>query len=180
MRCSACYAENPPWATICTDCGKAVLRLEFCAGGHLLPPGAQECPVCPHLWPEVTAFDGAPLLRGILLVEKGRLTNADDPADYLPYVEIRDREQPLVLTHAPNEQVTIANDDAAGTCRVLMRPEGVQVCGAGFAHEHAGPRVYKALGPDDTFVLGTTTFRHIAFDPPAWSVKLAESRHPDG
>ena len=67
MKCSHCYAENPPWSTVCSSCSQPVHRLEICFQGHLLPPGVQECPVCPSLWPEISAFAGPALLRGAAL-----------------------------------------------------------------------------------------------------------------
>ena len=174
MKCSHCYAENQPWATVCSSCGQSVLRLEICPAGHLLPPGAHECPICPSLWPEVESFAGPPVLRGFLWVEKGRLISASDPGKELAYVEIRDGESPLALTLQPTGAVYLAGEeDPEVDCRILMRPEGVQVCSRGRPGGRAGPMEYQMLPPGEKVDLGSTSFRHMQVQPPPWVEKLA-------
>ena len=174
MKCSHCYAENPPWSTVCSSCGQSVLRLEICSLGHLLPPGVQECPVCPSLWPEVKSFAGPPLLRGFLWVETGRLAAAADPGKELAYLEIRDGESPLALTLQPSGVVHLAGDDDRNVnCRILMRPEGVQVCNMNRPGTHSGPLAYEPLLPREKFDLGRTSFQHLEVQPPVWVEKLA-------
>jgi len=176
MKCSHCYGENQPWATVCSSCGQSVLRLEFCPADHLLPPGVQECPICPSLWPEVESFAGPPVLRGLLWVEKGRLIAASDPGVELAYVEIRDLELPLALTQRPSGALHIVGEDDPGVdCRILMRPDGVQICRRNrLGHPSRSP-VYEPLPPGQKIVLGGTSFRHVEVQPPLWVEKLAGS-----
>jgi hypothetical protein len=174
MKCSQCYGENPPWATVCVACGQAVRRLELCPAGHLLPPGEQECAVCPDLWPEVAPFVGAPLLRGLLWLESGRLFSDGDPGQSRPYVEVRDQDLPLALAIQAGGTIRIADaDDPAVVCRILMRPEGVQVCSRQGTRPRSGPPVYDKLKPDGTFQLAGATFRYLQVQPPAWAEELA-------
>ncbi len=174
MKCSQCYAENPPWATVCSSCGQSVLRLEICPGGHLLPPGVRECEVCPSLWPEVEPFAGPPVLRGFLWVVKGRLALASDPGRELEYLEIRDQHNPLLLASQPSGAVyMIGEDDREANCRILMRPEGVQVCDRNRPEGHSGLPSYTPLPPGQRFDLGGTSFRHLGLQPPVWVEKLA-------
>jgi hypothetical protein len=177
MRCSHCYAENEAWATICSACGQAVLRLEFCPGGHLLPPGVRDCPVCPSLWPEVSSFAGPPLLRGLLWVETGRLAPAADPGRELAYLEVRDQENPIGLILRPTGAVHVTtNDDEGVSCRILMRPEGVQVCDKSRPREGSGAPSYVVLRPGEKLALGGTTLRHQEVQPPLWAQKLAQGQ----
>ena len=176
MKCSHCYVENPPWSTVCSSCGQPVLRLEICPQGHLLPPGVQECPVCPSLWPEVSSFAGPPLLRGLLWVETGRLVTASDPGKDLAYIEIRDQESPLVLSLQPSGAAYLAEDDDGDViCRILMRPQGVQVCNKYRPVAHPGPLAFEPLPAGEKFDLGRTSFRLLEVRPPVWVEKLAGS-----
>lgn len=174
MKCSHCYATNPGWATVCLSCSQPVQRLELCPSGHLLPPGVKDCPVCPDLWPEVTDFAGPPLLRGILWLESGRLTTHAEPGVDLAFLEVRDQEQPLALKSLPTGAAQlVADDDPDVLCRILMRPDGVQVC-----HRHGGgatpgPPTYRTLRAGESFDAGQASFRYQELPPPAWAEKLA-------
>ena len=144
--------------------------------GHLLPPGVQECPVCPSMWPDVGSFAGPPVLRGFLWVVEGRLVNASDPGRGIVYLEIRDRESPLALAPQPSGSVYLtAEDDPDADCRILTRPEGVQVCNRSQPGRCAGPPEYKPLPPGQRFDLGATSFRHVGLQPPLWVEELAGS-----
>ena len=179
MRCSHCYTDNPTWATVCSSCGKSVLRLEICPAGHLLPPGEQECPICPSLWPEVDSFSGPPMLRGFLWVESGRLATVAEPAQELAYLEIRDRESPLALTLLPSGVVHLTeDDDYDARCRILMRPDGVRVCDKNQPAIHSGLPAYEPLLAGKTLRLGRTSFRHIQVRPPAWAEKPVDNPQP--
>ncbi|MFC1572791.1 hypothetical protein ACFL6M_04250, partial [Candidatus Eisenbacteria bacterium] len=176
MKCSQCYAENKPWATVCSSCGLSILRLETCPMGHLLPPGGQECPVCPSMWPEVGHFAGPPVLRGFLWVERGRLANASDPRTEMAYVEVRDQETPLALASQPAGALHLTGeDDPDVDCRILMRPESVQVCNRTRTGRRSGPPVYEPLPPGQSLDLGGTSFRYLGVQPPVWVEKLAGS-----
>lgn len=175
MKCSHCYSDNQPWATVCSACGQSVLRLEFCPRGHLLPPGVRDCPVCPSLWPEVDAFAGPPVLRGLLWVEQGRLAPASDPHKKLAFLEIRDQEAPLGLTVRPSGTVcVVGEDDPDSSCRILMRPSGVKVC-CRRPGQPSAPPAYQPLPCGERFDLGGATLRHLGLQPPVWVEKLAGS-----
>lgn len=105
MKCSHCYAENPAWSTVCSSCSQPLLRLEVCSRGHLLPPGEHECPICPSLWPEVSAFAGPALLRGLLWVDSGNVTSTIESGEDITFLEIRDQEETLALALQPNGDV---------------------------------------------------------------------------
>jgi hypothetical protein len=182
MKCSHCYEDNPAWATVCSSCSQPVERLELCPMGHLLPPGRTDCPVCPDLWPEVTAFAGPPVLRGVLWLEQGRLTSEVEPGADLAYLEVRDREQPLALKIQPSgtASIVVDDDDPNILCRVLMRPEGVQVCSRVRPGAPPGPPVYEPLPPGESFRAGHASFRYVAIEPPVWVQKLAGSQQQSG
>lgn len=185
MKCSQCYADNPPWATVCHACGLSVCRLELCPAGHLLPPGAGDCPVCPDLWPETASFSGPAILRGLLWVEGGRLVADAEPgndvsdSNDVPYLEIRDADLPLAIAASPSGVARIVPLDApAATCRILMRPEGLSVCDRQ-VRRRSGPPAYGPLRAGDALTLGTVRLRFQALSPPAWVEKAAtESKHP--
>ncbi len=173
MKCSHCYAENPPWSTVCSSCSQPVLRLEICSQGHLLPPGVQECSICPSLWPEISAFAGPPLLRGLLWVDAGSVTSPSDPGEDMAYLEIRDQESALALTLQPSGDVHLTGDDDGDVvCRILMRPEGVQVCNKIRPAAHTGPLAFEPLLPGEKFHLGGVLFRLQVVQPPAWVQKV--------
>jgi len=162
MKCSACYADNAAWTTVCVMCGQPVVPLEVCALGHLLPPGSRECAVCPSTWPEPAPFSGPALLRGVLVVEKGHLVEPRG-GDAVPYLEVRDAEFPITLAlTAPDTVERFEGDATGGDVRILMRPEGIQVCRKG----GKGGMVYEALDKDDVKIEGVR-FRLIRFDVPA-------------
>jgi len=161
MKCSSCYADNDAWVTVCIMCGDPVVPVELCDNGHILPPGARECPLCPSMWPDVSTFSGPGVLRGILLVERGRLENeAGAPAEFL---EIRDHEQPLSFVQAePGRLSPTTLDDGAATVRILMRPDGVSTC----VKPGKGKLAYEKLPPGGTRAVGGVQFRSILFDVP--------------
>jgi len=174
MKCSHCYADNQSFATICAKCGQAILRLEVCPMGHLLPPGEQDCPICPSMWPEVDSFAGPPLLRGFLLVESGRLTGSQDPVAALTYLEVRDQEIPLALAPLHSGAVSLVDeDDDKIECRILMRPNGISVCQRDQMKKQKAPSVYEPLLPGEKFDLGGVSLRYHEVVPPAWARKLA-------
>ena len=176
MKCSSCYADNEPWATVCSACGQSVRRLELCPSGHLLPPGEQECPICPSLWPEVGAFAGPPLLRGLLWVERGRLTAGAEPFEELAFLEVRDQENPLALAPQTSGAVRVSDEsDSEVSCRILMRPDGLKICRINQSGRRAGAPVYEPLTAGETFDLGGTSLRYQEMRPPSWAVKLAGS-----
>lgn len=175
MKCSNCYGENPTWSTVCSSCGQPVLRLEICSQGHLLPPGVQQCPICPSQWPDISPFAGPPLLRGLLWIETGRLTATSDPGNELAYLEMRDQESPLALSLRSSGAASLVEDDNRDVvCRILMRPEGVQVCNKYHQKEHSGPLEFKPLQPGEILELGRTSFRLMPVRPPVWVEKLVE------
>ena len=174
MKCSHCYETNTAWATVCSSCSQPVRRLELCPAGHLLPPGAAECPVCPDLWPDVTAYAGPPVLRGILWLESGRLTNDAAPDARLTFLEVRDREHPLALKIQPSGAAHLVDDDDPDVlCRILARPEGLQVCRRFRPGAAPGPPTYEPLQSGDTFDVGHATFRYQIIPPPVWVQNLA-------
>ena len=73
MRCSSCYASNPAWTGICPSCGEPTNPIRLCPNGHILPPGAAECPVCPSMWPQPEPFAGLPQESGAALRLQGGL-----------------------------------------------------------------------------------------------------------
>jgi hypothetical protein len=174
MKCSSCYADNNAWATVCSACGQSVRRLELCPAGHLLPPGEQECPICPSLWPAVDAFAGPPLLRGLLWVERGRLMGDETATAPLAFVEVRDQESPLVLSPLSSGAMRLSDEsDGDANCRILMRPDGLKVCKMGQSGDRAGLPTYTALSPGEKLDWGGMTLRYQEIRTPAWAEKLA-------
>jgi hypothetical protein len=173
MKCSSCYAENPPWAAVCQTCGGAVQPLEFCPGGHLLPPGVRECPVCPSEWPETPVFEGPPILRGLLWVERGRLLAipAAGGDDDRSYIELRDDEAPLNIGEDTRGRARLfQSEDPAVTVRIVVRPSGVLVCQKGGASP-AVPLAYVPLAAGGALDLGNTRLRLLTWPVPAWVEK---------
>jgi len=177
MKCSHCYADNKAWATVCEACGQAVQRLETCPLGHLLPPGGRDCPVCPSLWPEVDAFAGPALLRGLLWVDAGKLAEARAPDRLLAYLEVRDRDRPVSLARRASGRVEVApEDDPDVVCRLLMRPGGPRVCNKSAPADPRSLPQYVPLPPGSSLDLGEVRLRFLDLAPPAWAEKMAASR----
>jgi hypothetical protein len=166
MKCSSCYADNALWAQVCVLCGQPIVPIEVCANGHILPPGSRECPICPSTWPAAASFSGPALLRGVLLVETGLVVDSASGA-LLHHLEIRDADLPLTLAAAAPDRVErVASEGTAGDIRLLMRPEGLQVCRKGGGRK--GKMAWEPLGPAETISLGAVRLRPIPFDvPPA-------------
>jgi hypothetical protein len=173
MKCSNCYADNPAWQAICSACGQPVVPIELCASGHVLPPGVRECPICPSMWPEVAAFVGPPVLRGVLWIEGGQIL---DPArgEPIPLIELRDGEQPLSLSpHAEPDVVVLGGDESRAAAKVLVRPDGVSLCERPDARAaSAGPRAerpaYRTFPQDTPLAIGRARLRFIPLAAPAW------------
>ena len=169
MKCSVCYHENPAWQKICTYCGQAAVALQLCPSGHLLAPDQADCPVCPSMWPESDPFAGPPILRGILWVDHGKLRTPDG-ADRMPYVELRDSEQPLslVIEGAGSAKLTTSDEAKAGV-KVEVRPRGVRYClGPDYLIEAGKGLVYQDLAGEERFRVGPVTFRVMFFSIPDW------------
>src|SRR5262249_1932181 len=119
MKCSRCYADNALGVAVCTTCGKTVLPVEFCDLGHVLPPGPRQFSVCATQWPDSPPFSGHPILRGVLLVERGRLASAvtGTPCGHF---ECRDAELPLtVAKRSQSEFVIGTSPESDETVRLL-------------------------------------------------------------
>ena len=128
MKCAVCYADNPVWQTVCSACGSPARPLQFCAGGRLLAAGASRCEDCPARWPEVTKFTGHPLLRGVIRVEGGLISNADGTRE-LPYLELRDQERPYALAvEGPSRVRILEGDPADASYKLRIRPQTTGFC----------------------------------------------------
>jgi hypothetical protein len=161
MKCSACYADNARWATVCVMCGQPVQAIEVCPNGHILPPGSRDCLVCRSDWPAAPEFSGAAILRGVLLVEMGEL--ADGPAvAAMPYLEIRDAAAPLTFAQAGPDRMERLADDSGGDVRILMRPDGLQICRKG------GKMVYESVSESVPVAIGGVRMKVIRFEVPGW------------
>ena len=128
MKCESCYADNAAWTAVCLNCGKPVTPIEFCDNGHILPPGERECAACPkQTWPEVAAWHGPALLRGVLL-----LTGAviDLPAGQARgWFELRDQGDLLAFAEsAPGRLRLVDGASTEGNLRLLIRPDGIKYC----------------------------------------------------
>ncbi len=156
MKCSACYADNDAWVSVCLMCGEAVVPVELCLNGHILPPGSRECPLCPSMWPEAAPFSGPPVLRGVLLVERGTLDGA-------LFLEVRDRDEPLSFTQPePGRLTPVEADSKVATVRILLRPEGVSTC----VKPGKGKLAYEPLKPEQSVSFGGVHLKHIPFEVP--------------
>lgn len=132
MKCASCYADNTALAQICVQCGESVRPILVCPAGHVLPDGEPECAVCPGLWPELTEFEGPPVLRGVLWVIEGSMLAAAGSsavAEPVVAVELRDDAAPLNLRlHDEATLQLLEEDDPRADAKILVRPEGVGVC----------------------------------------------------
>lgn len=163
MKCSSCYADNAAWASVCVMCGRAVLPIEFCPNGHILPPGERDCPVCPaQAWPEAPAWSGPARLRGVLVFEGAFL---DVPgAGPRTWIELRDGAVALGLAEsAPGQLRLVDPASAEGTARLLMRPDGLLVCRRTAS---TGKLNWQPLPPGEVLSLGGPRVRFLAFQVP--------------
>jgi len=94
MKCESCYADNAAWTAACLNCGRPVTPIELCDNGHILAPGERECAACPkQTWPEAPAWNGPPMLRGVLLLSGAQL---DLPNNITrSWIELRDTGEML-------------------------------------------------------------------------------------
>ncbi len=117
------------------------------------------------------------MLRGLFWVTSGSLAFASEPAQELAYLEIRDQGTPLGLRLLPSGTVHLTEDDDV-QCRILMRPEGVQVCDKNQSGLHSGIPTYVPLPVGKALRLGRTSFRHLQVQPPDWALKQAAELQP--
>lgn len=174
MKCLHCYADNPPWQTLCSACGEPVTPVELCAAGHILPPGVRECPLCPTLWPSPPPFAGPPILRGVLWVEAGALHVAGDRVGH-EFLELRDMELPLSFrARSPLVADVASADQQDAAIKLLVRPEGVSVCGrpSGGRAGPAAPR-YEPLRDGGRVEVEGVRLRFVAIAAPAWTQSRA-------
>jgi len=170
VKCLHCYADNPPWQTLCSACGEPVTPVEICAAGHILPPGVRECPLCPTLWPAIPPFSGAPILRGILWVESGELHVAGDRGR-IEFFELRDAELPYSFTaRSPLVADVASADQQDAVIKLLVRPGEVSVCGRPAAGRGgtAAPR-YEALRDGARVEADRVRMRFLPIAAPAWT-----------
>lgn len=173
MKCSSCYADNAAWVTTCARCGEPTRPIELCGGGHILPPGVRDCAVCGSSWPPLPAFVGAPVLRGILVVDGGLLL---DKVSQVPisFIELRDAETALAFEEGGRGHVFLAPPDAReAVARLAVRPDGVRLC---LRQQAATVRrtarlSWEMLAADGLFQVGGALFRYIAFEVPGWVVQ---------
>jgi len=171
MKCSSCYAENAPWATLCSTCGNPTLALELCPNGHLLAPGQRDCAVCPSAWPEVPPFQGPPVLRGLLWVERGDLVGSanEGSGERLYFCELRDREASIALgIDARGRARLLADDDPETVARLVVRPSGFSLCRRGGRATRPGPLAYEPLHPGSSFDLENVRLRLVTWEIPAF------------
>jgi len=169
MKCSVCYHDNPAWQKICTYCGQTAVALQLCPSGHLLKPEQTDCPVCPSMWPESGQFAGPAILRGVLWVDHGKLRTPDG-RHHMPYVELRDSEQPLAfLIDGPGSAQLSTEDAAPVGVKVEIRPEATRYClGPDYVVDPGLGLSYQDLAGEERFRVGPVTFRVLFFSIPSW------------
>jgi hypothetical protein len=164
VKCAACYADNAAWTAVCLNCGKPVVPIELCENGHILAPGERECAACPkQTWPEYPKWSGAPLLRGVLMIDGAMI---DLPGGTgRRWMELRDGSEALGVTEtAPGRLGLVdaaAND---GNLRLLVRPDGLQYCRRMAA---TGKLAWQDFPAGQAVSIGSYSIRWLAFRTPA-------------
>ncbi len=166
MKCAACYEENPPWQAVCSRCGQHTRALQLCPSGHLLPPGVEDCPVCPSMWPDPGPFKGAPILRGIAWVESGHLRDEEIDGT-LPVLELRDNPTPFALSVEGSASARRLREDLGkAAVQILVRPDGIRYClGANYRGGDT-PSFVPIEG--ERVRVGNMTLRVAEFEVPGW------------
>lgn len=168
MKCAVCYADNPVWQTVCSACGSPARPLQFCPGGRLLAAGASRCEDCPARWPEVTKFTGHPLLRGVIRVEGGVISNADGTRE-LPYLELRDQEQPYALAvESPSRVRILEGDPVDASFKLMIRPQATGFCAKPNDGQACMGLSYGPLPREGRVVSGEAALRITFFEIPEW------------
>jgi len=127
MKCASCYADNPYFMTVCAACGREADPILVCPQGHVMAAGDLVCSRCTTRWPEVDAFQGPKVLRGVALALEGRMLHHGREVGLL---ELRDAETPIGFGEgrSPREVTVTAGKDDSLVARLLIRPDGVKVC----------------------------------------------------
>jgi hypothetical protein len=127
MKCASCYADNPYFMTVCASCGKEADPILVCPQGHVMAAGDLLCARCTTKWPEVAAFEGPKVLRGVVVALEGRMLHHGREVGLL---ELRDAETPIGFGEgrSPRDVTVTAGKDESILARLLIRPDGVKVC----------------------------------------------------
>ena len=149
MKCDACTSELPINANFCPHCGVAVAHPK---------------------WPELPAFEGRPILRGVAWFEGGTLFGSDG-AQTLPVLELRDGAEPINLRiDRPERVILLENDHGSASAKILVRPDGIRVCvapGLRPPGESDDP-VYQTVVPAQRIWLDRIVIRVLLFSVPRW------------
>lgn len=168
MKCAVCYADNPVWQTVCSACGSPTHSLQLCPAGRLLAAGASRCEDCPARWPEVTRFTGHPLLRAVIRVDGGLISNADGTRE-LPYLELRDQEPPYALAvDGPGRVRVLEGDPIDASLKLLVRPGGAAFCAKPSDGQTCIGLSYGPLPHTGRVVVGDAALRVMFFEIPEW------------
>jgi hypothetical protein len=168
VKCEICYADNPAWQTVCSACGSPARPLQLCPAGRLLAVGASRCDDCPARWPEVTGFAGHPLLRGVVRVDGGRLSNADGTRNP-PYLELRDQERPYALAvEGPGRVRVLEGDPVEASVKLLVRPGGTRFCAKPTEGQACVGLEYDALPATGRVVSAGAALQFTFFEVPEW------------
>jgi len=166
VKCANCYHDNPYFMTVCMKCNAPADPILVCPAGHVLAADQVQCTRCTLSWPEVTAFDGPPVLRGLLLAVEGRLVHDGRQVGLL---ELRDAELPVGLGEgrSPRDARVSLGSDEAIEVRLLVRPEGVQVCSRTEAERRGQTQLAYERADAGTLVsVGSARLRLYLFDAP--------------
>ncbi|TPW10039.1 MAG: hypothetical protein FD129_2015 [bacterium] len=163
MKCESCYADNAAWTTACLNCGRPVTPIELCDNGHILAPGERECAACPkQTWPEVPAWSGPPMLRGVLLLSGALLDLPNNVTR--SWIELRDTGDMLGLAEAAPGRVRLVEGSSnEGNLRLLVRPDGVRSCRRLAA---TGKLAWQDLPAGEELGIGSLSLRWLAFQRP--------------
>jgi len=168
MKCSACYADNPAYLKRCRVCGEPTRAVEFCTNGHILNPITGECAACRVMWPDLSKFHGAPVLRGALWMERGDLRDAAS-GSVIPVLSLSDQETPVSLEIAEGSPVTVASGDSLDAAlKILTRPDGVGLCLAA-RFKPGAPRGYEKVEDGARIVVAGVALRVALFRVPSWA-----------
>jgi hypothetical protein len=168
MKCGACYADNPAYLKRCRFCGEPTRAVEFCPNGHIVDPITGECAACRVMWPEVSKFEGAPVLRGALWAERGNLVDAAS-GTVIPVLALADGEAPVSIEAAEGSPVTITAGNAPdAAAKLLTRPEGIGLCVAA-RFKPGAARTYERIEDGARIEVGGVALRVVLFRAPSWA-----------
>lgn len=166
MKCANCYADNPYFMTACAACGREADPILVCPAGHIMAAGELLCPRCTTKWPELSSFNGPPVLRGVVVPVEGRMLHQGHEVGLW---ELRDADSPIGFAEGRSPRdvnITLGSEESL-VARLATRPDGVQICARTDLAAENRSLEYVAVESRSVVSVASARLQVILFDVPS-------------